>query len=96
MTIASNFFLTDYATVNSKWCSSDKMEPDLKDILSLNEAKEQCTSNKKCGMFIDLASKTEKYSLCTFNSEIFDSSVSSRLYLKCKFNNHYHMNLNVS
>ena len=75
----------------SKWCSSDKMDPALKDIVSLNDAKEKCTSNKRCGMFIDLASKHEKYSLCTFNSEIFYSSVSSTLYLKCKFNNYYQM-----
>ena len=70
----------------SKWCSSDKMDSDLKDILSLSEAKEKCTSNKGCGMFIDLASKNEKYSLCTFNSAIAHSSVSSTLYLKCKMN----------
>ena len=93
MTITFNLFLIDYAMMNSRWCNIYKMDPDLKDILNLSKAKEKCTSNKKCGMFIDLASKNEKYSLCAFSSEILYSSVSSTLYLKCKFNIYYHMKL---
>ena len=89
MRITFYLFLPDYASMYLKWCSSDKMGPDVKDILTLSEAKEKCTSNKGCGMFIDLASKHEKYSLCTFNSEIFSSSVSSTLYLKCKINSYH-------
>ena len=73
--------------MHSKWCDSDKVEPQLKDIRSFKLAKENCTSDKRCGMFVDLASEHEKYSLCTFNADILDSSVSSTLYLKCKYYN---------
>ena len=51
ITLIFYLFLLDYATMYSRWCSSDKMRSDLRDIQSLSEAKEKCTSNKRCGMF---------------------------------------------
>ena len=74
--------------MHSKWCDSDKLEPQLKDIRNFKEAKENCAYDQRCGMLVDLASEHEKYSLCNFNADIFDSSVSSTLYLKCKINKH--------
>ena len=72
-----------YIASPSKWCKSTRMKSNGLDILSFEDAKDRCSSDKNCGMFSDVASQHEKYFLCDHEAEILDSPITTTVYLKC-------------
>ena len=88
-------FRLDYLIKQNRWCEAKRQEKDNIELTNINhtrhtleQAKNECTSEKTCKMFYDMESKNKNYVLCgvdtKFPTEILKSNVLSRLFVKCK------------